>query len=257
MKARTLAVVALIVSILAVTLSQTGLAGALPGASVKPKKFGLLRLNKKKKFPAKVIPTVRRAKIASKLGGKSAADLTLQCNADEVDLGRFCMLAAPYPAANDEIGKTNFFFATQKCVELGGWLPSAGELVGAAERVKLSSTIDDSQLGASVDQDPTDGLKDRREMSSTLVTTAAGSSAAGSQGVTDGSRGDPKQGEQDPAPLAANPVPDTLQYVTVYDNRDKGGFAGSKTVAQSETFRCAFPKIQGKGTADVSRASGR
>ena len=82
-------------------------------------------------------------------------------------------------------------------------------------------------------------------MSSTLITTAAGSRAAGSQGVSDGSRGDPRQGEPDPVPQPANPSPDTLQYVTVYDNGDKGGFAGSKPVAETENFRCAFDKQQG------------
>jgi hypothetical protein len=111
--------------------------------------------------------------------------------------------------------------------------------------VKLASTIDDSQLTAVIDIDPSDGTKDRREMSATLVTTAGGASAAGSEGVTDGSRGDPKQGEPDPVPLPANPFPETLQYVTVYDNHDKGGFAGSKPVSQSETFRCAYDKLEG------------
>jgi len=39
--------------------------------------------------------------------------------------------------------------------------------------------------------------------------------------------------------VPANPSPETLQYVTVYDNGNRGGFAGSKPVAQAETFRCA------------------
>ena len=93
---------------------------------------------------------------------------------------------APYGVTNEEVGKNNYFFATQKCVELGGYLPTAGQLVGAAPRIKLASTIDDTQLTASIDLDRTDGLKDRREMSATLVTIAAGSSAAGSQGVRRG-----------------------------------------------------------------------
>jgi hypothetical protein len=80
----------------------------------------------------------------------------------------------------------------------------------------------------------------------TLVTTQAGSSAAGSQGVSDGAKGDPKAGEPDPVPQPANPSPETLQYVTVYDNGDKGGFAGSKPVSQPETFRCGFEKRQGQ-----------
>lgn len=34
----------------------SGAANRLPGASVKPQKLGILRLNKKKKFPASVLP---------------------------------------------------------------------------------------------------------------------------------------------------------------------------------------------------------
>jgi hypothetical protein len=95
-----------------------------------------------------------------------------------------------------------------------------------------------------VDKDSTDGLKDRREMTSSLVTTAAGASAAGSQGVTTGSKGNPNQGEPDPVPVPANPQPGTLQYVTVYDNHNLGGFAGSKPVSEPEDFRCAWAKAQ-------------
>jgi hypothetical protein len=154
-------------------------------------------------------------------------------------------MSATYPVSNDEIGRNDYFFATQKCVSLGGWLPTAGQLVGAAARVKLNSTITDNATSAATDEYPADGLKDKREMSSTLVTTAAGSSAAGSEGVSEGSRGDPGPGEPDPVPAPADPGPATLQYVTVYDNGNKGGFAGSKPVSQPEAFRCAFAKRPG------------
>ena len=87
-------------------------------------------------------------------------------------------------------------------------------------------------------------------MSATLVTTQAGSSAAGSQGVSEGSRGDPKAGEPDPVPLPANPSPESLQYVTVYDNDDNGGFAGSQPVSAPEKFRCAFIKPQGQSQTE-------
>jgi hypothetical protein len=244
------------VLLLAVVLASTcGIAFAGPSSSskpsTKPKALGLLLLNKKKKFPASVIPKVGAAKNADTVGGVSAEDLTLGCDETTVDMGTWCLMSAPYGLTTEEIGKNNYFFATQKCVELGGWLPTAAQLIGAAPRVKLASTIDDNATTASIDEDPTDGTKDRREMSSTLITTAAGARAAGSEGVTEGSRGDPKQGEPDPVPVPANPAPDTLQYVTVYDNGDKGGFAGGKAVSEPENFRCAFDKAQGAGAADL------
>ncbi len=247
---------ALVIAVLSLAFSMTGVSDAVrrrvfPGASTKPRPYGILRLDKHRKFPARAIPKVARAKRADQLGGKRLSDLLTACAPNTVDFGTWCLMNAPVSLSNDEVGKNDYFFATQKCVDLGGYLPTAAQLIGAAPRVKLSSTINDSPLTASIDQDPTDGLKDRREMSATLTTVAAGSSAAGSEGVSEGSKGDPKQGEPDPVPLPENPRPDTLQYITVYDNHDKGGFAGSKPVSQPENFRCAFDKAQGRGAQEV------
>jgi hypothetical protein len=249
-----LAIAAIVTALLALVMSMTGVSEAVrksvfPGASTKPRPYGLLRLNKRKQFPARAIPKVRSARRADRVTTRGRRQLVGSCAPDTVDLGSWCLMNAPYGVTKDEIGKNSYFFATQKCAELGGYLPTAAQLVGAAPRVKLASTIGDSQLTSSIDLDPTDGLKDRREMSGTLVTTTAGSSAAGSIGVSEGSKGDPKQGEPDPAPQPANPSPDTLQYVTVYDNGDKGGFAGAKPVAQTELFRCVFSKTE-QGSAE-------
>ena len=51
-------------------------------------------------------------------------------------------------------------------------------------------------------------------------------------------------------PQPANASPDTLQYVTVFDNGDHGGFAGAKPVSEPERFRCAFGRTQGQATAE-------
>ena len=235
-------IAALLVALLALVFAMTSVAGAVKAH----KKGTVVRVGKNGKIPARLLPVVPAAKRAARLGRRSADDLIGSCAPEQVDLGTWCLDAAPFPLDNADIGKNDYAFATQHCVEEGGYLPTAAQLIGAAARVKLSSTIDDSQLTAGIDIDPSDGTKDRREMSATLVTTAGGSSSAGSEGVTDGSRGDPKQGEPDPVPLPANPYPETLQYVTVYDNHDKGGFAGSKPVSQPETFRCAYGKLEGQ-----------
>ena len=247
------ATAALVISILALVGSTTGLAdaardavsSALSGASTKPRPFGLLLLGKNKKFPPAAIPKVSAAKDADTVAGMTPTELAGSCPPTSVDLGSWCLMASPFPLTNQQAGQNNYFFATQQCVQAGGYLPTAAQLIGAAARVKLESTIHDSPLTATVDQDPSRGLKDRREMSSTLVTTAAGSDAAGSEGVSDGSTGDPRQGEPNPSPQPADPSPSTLQYVTVYSNGTKGGFAGSEPVSQPENFRCAFNKTQG------------
>jgi hypothetical protein len=238
---------AMVIALVALVLSTTGLASAAGHAvisavdghpiSTKPRAGGVLLLGKNRKFPASAIPTVKNA---SRVGGKDAEELAGSCPPDTVDLGTWCLDSAPYPLTSAEAGKNNFIWASKACEAQGGWLPSAAELVGAADRVKLESTIHDSPDTATVDQDPSRGLKDEREMSSTLVTTEAGSAAAGSEGVTEGATGDPRQGQGNPIPLAPNPQPGSLQYVDVYDNGNQGGFAGSQPVAEAQSFRCAF-----------------
>jgi hypothetical protein len=243
---------AMIVALVALVFSTTGLADAARHAvisafqghqiSTAPHAGGLLLLGKNRKFPASAIPTVRNA---SRVDGKTAEELAGTCPADTVDLGTWCLDSAPYPVTSAEAGKNSFIWASKACEAQGGWLPSASELVGAAERVKLESTIHDNPDTATVNLDPSRGLKDEREMSSSLVTTEAGSAAAGSEGVSEGATGDPRQGQGNPIPIAANPLPESLQYVTVYDNSNQGGFAGSQSLEEPQNFRCAFNPTPG------------
>jgi hypothetical protein len=249
---RTLPSPALVIALIALVFSTTGLADAARRAvvsaiaghpvSTKPHAGGVLLLGKNRKFPAAAIPTVKNA---THIAGKTAEQLTGTCPPATVDLGSWCLDTAPYPVSNADAGKNNYLYASNACVAEGGWLPTAAQLLGAAARVKLESTIHDSQLTATVPLDPSRGLKDQREMSSTLVTTEAGSAAAGFEGVSEGSTGNPRQGQANPVPLPANPLPESLQYVTVYSNGTKGGFAGSEPVANPENFRCAFNKTSG------------
>jgi hypothetical protein len=243
---------ALVIALVALVLSTTGLADAARHAvasavgghriSTKPRAGALLVLGRNGKFPAAAIPTVKNA---NRVAGKTAEQLSGTCPPATVDLGSWCLDTAPYPVANAQAGQNDYIFASKACVAEGGWLPTAAQLLGAANRVKLESTIHDSQLTATIPLDPSRGLKDQREMSSTLVTTEAGSEAAGSEGVSEGSTGNPRQGQANPIPLPANPLPETLQYVTVYSNGQKGGFAGSEPVTNAENFRCAFNKTPG------------
>jgi hypothetical protein len=243
---------ALIIALVALVFSTTGLADAARRAvvsavaghpiSTKPHAGGVLLLGKNRKFPAAAIPTVGNS---NKIGGKTASQLTGTCPPATVDLGTWCLDSAPYPLSNTQVGQNNFIFASKACEAEGGWLPTAAQLLGAADRVRLESTIHDNPDTATVPLDPSRGLLDQREMSSTLVTTTAGSAAAGSEGVSEGATGNPRQGQANPTPLPANPLPQSLQYVTVYSNSQKGGFAGSEPVTNAENFRCAFNKAPG------------
>ncbi len=238
---------ALVIALVALIFSTTGLADAARKAVIsainghplttKPHPGAILLLGKNGKFPANAIPTVKNA---TKVGGKTAAQLAGTCPPATVDIGTWCIDTAPYPLTKADAGKNNYVWAAKACEAEGGWLPTAAQLLGAAERIKLESVIHDSPLTATINQDPSRGLKDEREMSSTLITTEAGSAAAGSEGVSEGATGNPRQGQPNPIPLAANPMPESLQYVTVFDNSNKGGFAGSEPVSQPENFRCAF-----------------
>ncbi len=249
------ATISLVLSMLALVMSTTGIADAARKSvkhavasvigghrvSAKPYANGLLLLGKNRKFPAAALPTVKNA---SKVGGMTVSDLSA-CPPTTADIGTWCLEESPYPLLSTNVGQNNYFWASQACVEKGGYLPTAAQLIGAAKRVKLESTIHDNLDSSTIQQDPSVGLKDQREMTSDLVTVAAGSDAAGSEGVSAGSLGNPRTGEPNPVPLPAVPAPATLQYVTVYSNGTKGGFAGSEPVSQPENFRCAYEKVPG------------
>jgi hypothetical protein len=253
-KASPVAWAALIVSTGALVMNATGFGWAhdtvanvarKPARPANSQVGAIVRLGPNGRIPTRDLPTVPKASDADRLGGLKANQIEGSCPPTTVDLGTWCLMSSPYPLTNSDTGLNNYFWATQACVAMGGYLPTAAQLIGAANRVLLESTINDSPLTATIDQDPALGLHDQREMSATLVTTAAGSDAAGSEGVSVGSTGNPNLGQPNPIPEPADPQPETLQYVTVYSNRTHGGFAGSEPVSQPENFRCAFEKTPG------------
>jgi hypothetical protein len=239
---------ALLVALIALVFSMGGLAPAKKGGKQ------IVYLGKNGKIPAKYLPIVKAAKNSQKLGGATRSKLSVNCPIpNAIDLGTWCLESGLYPVPPKDIGKNDYLYATQACVKEGGWLPSAAQLIGAAPRAKLQSTIDDSILtsGAEEFPDAKNGIKDKREMSGDLTTIAAGSRSAGSEGVTVGSKGNGNLGEPDPVPMPADPLPETLNYVTVYDNHNIGGFAGGAPVGKAENFRCAYAKgAQGKKFGD-------
>ncbi|HEX4463877.1 MAG TPA: hypothetical protein VH042_04470 [Solirubrobacterales bacterium] len=184
-----------------------------------------------------------RAHSGGKGAGPKLAKLKVQCPiSNAVNFGTWCLESTPHAIPPRDVGKNNYFYAAQTCAKEGGWLPSAAQLIGAAPKAPLQSTIDDNPgtSGAEESPNPNRGILDKREMSGDLFTTTAGPEAAGSEGVTAGSRGNTSTGEPDPTPAPANPEPETLDYVTVYDNQNHGGFAGGAPVSKPENFRCAY-----------------
>ncbi len=245
---RLLSSAALLVALVALVFSMGGLAPAKKGGKQ------VVYLGKNGKIPAKYLPVVKAAKNAKLLGGANRTKLSVNCPIpNAIDLGTWCLESGLYPVPPKDAGKNDYLYATQACVKAGGWLPSAAQLIGAAPRAKLQSTIDDSILSSGAEEfpDAKNGIKDKREMSGDLTTVAAGSRAAGSEGVTVGSKGNGNLGEADPVPMPADPVPETLNYVTVYDNHNLGGFAGGAPVGKAENFRCAYAKgSQGRKLGD-------
>ncbi|HEX6688579.1 MAG TPA: hypothetical protein VF085_07940 [Solirubrobacterales bacterium] len=171
---------------------------------------------------------------------------------NSIKFGSWCLEAGTHTIPAEDVGKNDYFYAAQACAREGGWLPSAAQLIGAAPKAALQSTIDDDPATSGTEESPEArrGIKDKREMTGDLFTVAAGPAAAGSEGVTAGSRGVGQVGEPDPVPAPADPSPGSLDYVTVYDNHNHGGFAGGEPVGQPESFRCAYATtFQGKPKA--------
>ncbi len=249
---------ALVISVLALVSSMTGAAGAAKRAvvhlvdghpvSTKAKQGAIPVLGKHGKLATAMIPAASLS--VAKVGGRTRKQLTLTCPSATINLGTWCLMKNVYQltTAQQQQGVNDYAWASQACTALGGYLPSATQLIGAANKVRLESIYTDNPATAITNYDNDGGTVsvavDQREMTSTLVTTQAGSDAAGSEGISPGSTsGTPGQ----PAPIAqpAVPFPPTLQYVTVYDNHNQGGFAGSEAVSTPENFRCAFNPKQG------------
>lgn len=191
--------------------------------------------------PAGGVPVAAQGAKAKKKA--AAGTKNVQCPvSNAVTFGSWCLEASPHAVPASAVGQNNYFYAAQTCVKEGGWLPSAAQLIGAAPWAALQSTIDDNPGTSGAEEFPeaNRGILDKREMTGDLFTTTAGAEAAGSEGVTVGSRGNASIGEPDPTPAPANPSPETLDYITVYDNHNQGGFAGGEPVSKAETFRCAY-----------------
>jgi hypothetical protein len=241
---RLLSAAALAVSIVALVSSMGGLApAAKTTASAQEKRAS------KKKVAAK-----KQEAALDKRFSKVTANCPIS---GAIDLGSWCLESSTFKVPPSETGQNDYFYAAQKCVKEGGWLPTAAQLIGAAPVAALKSTLDDDPgtSGASEFPEAANGIKDEREMTSDLFTTAAGARAAGSEGVTAGSKGVGNLGEPDPVPMPAEPSPETLDYVTVFDNHNLGGFAGGEPVGKAENFRCAYAKgYQGKPRNTSSRS---
>jgi hypothetical protein len=252
---RILAAAALGVSILALVFSMVGFAPASGGGpaakhpvTAQTKAAQIKRESKKRKREAREKSAELNERINS---------LKLSCPiSGAIDMGSYCLEGTTFKVPSNETGQNDYLYATQKCVAEGGWLPTAAQLIGAAPKVSLKSTVDDSPATSATSEFPEarSGIKDEREMTSDLFTTTAGSRAAGSEGITEGSKGTGNLGEPNPVPIPAEPLPETLDYVTVYDNHDTGGFAGGVPVGKPEPFRCAYAKGQGKAR-DISSRS--
>jgi hypothetical protein len=188
--------------------------------------------------PAFAVLFVVAAVSAGTVAGVQAAGQSSACPDQTVDIGTYC-LSSSLQTANGQ-STADYFTATRVCASQGGYLPSAEELIGAANQVRLAGRLDDNSGYATIDTNPADGLTDWREMTSTLVTTRSGSDAAGTLGVSVGATGNPAKGEPSPSPAPADTAPASLQYVTVIANGGQGGFAGSEPVSTPERFRCAF-----------------
>jgi hypothetical protein len=245
---RLLSAAALVVSVVALVSSLGGLAPA--AKTTHEQQTATAKEATKKKQNA----TKKQAASLNKRFAKVTATCPISA---AIDLGSWCLESSTFKVPASETGQNNYVYAAQKCVSEGGWLPTAAQLIGAAPVAALKSTTDDDPgtSGASEFPEAANGIKDEREMTSDLFTTSAGSRAAGSEGVTAGSKGNGNLGEPDPIPVPAEPLPETLDYVTVFDNHNLGGFAGGAPVGKPENFRCAYAKgYQGKPRNTSSRS---
>lgn len=248
---RMLSAAALLVAIVALVFSMNGVAPAAKSSTA-------ARARAEKKHKQSEVKRTQAQKKQTAVLNERVSKLADACPVSgAIDLGSWCLEGSTFKVPTSEAGQNNYFYAAQKCVAEGGWLPTAAQLIGAAPKAALKSTIDDDPgtSGASEFPEAANGIKDEREMTSDLFTTGVGARAAGSEGVSVGSKGVGNLGEPNPVPAPAEPSPETLDYVTVYDNHNLGGFAGGEPVGKAENFRCAYAMgYQGKPRNISSRS---
>src|SRR5215813_13709388 len=101
--------------------------------------------------PAKPDPYARKAANLS----KKLAQLKVRCPvANAVNFGSWCLESTPHSIPARDVGKNNYFYAAQTCAKEGGWLPSAAQLIGAAPKAPLQSTIDDNPGTSGAEESP-------------------------------------------------------------------------------------------------------
>jgi hypothetical protein len=248
---RILSAAALLVAIAALIFSMNGMAPAAKS----PNPVQAKAEKKRKQTEKKRTQTQQKQTAAM---NKKINNLAAACPVSgAIDLGSWCLEGSTFKVPTAEAGQNDYFYAAQKCVKEGGWLPTAAQLIGAAPVAALKSTADDDPgtSGASEFPEAANGIKDEREMTADLFTTGPGARAAGSEGVTAAAKGVGNIAEPNPVPVPAEPSPETLDYVTVYDNHNLGGFAGGAPVGKPENFRCAYAKgYQGKPRNISSRS---
>src|SRR5262245_4081215 len=71
-----------------------------------------------------------------------------------VRFGTWCLESTPHTIPTDDVGKNDYFYAAQTCAREGGWLPSAAQLIGAAPKAALQSTIDDNPGSSGAEELP-------------------------------------------------------------------------------------------------------
>src|ERR1700761_591441 len=107
---RVLSGAALAVSIVALVFSMSGLAPAVDkGSGKKAARKQQAALNKR----------LNKLKLVCPITGA-------------IDMGSYCLEGSTYKVPTEFAGQNDYVWATQKCVQEGGWLPSSAELLGAA-----------------------------------------------------------------------------------------------------------------------------
>ena len=212
--------------------------------SAQPHAGGILLLGSNRKFPASAIPTVQRTPRAS--AARPPSELAGTCPPARSTSARGAWTPRPSRSPRNSSARTTSSSPARACEKEGGWLPSASELLGAAERVKLESTIHDSQLTATINLDPTRGLKDEREMSSRWSRPKRARPRRASRASAKAPPATRARARPTRSPLPGQPA---ARIAAVRDRlQQRARRAASRARSPStnpENFRCAFNKTPG------------
>ena len=248
------ALAAMVVALIALVFSTTGLADAARHAVVaaiaghpissKPHAGGLLTLGQQREIPLRGDPHRGLAETPSASTAKRPSRSSPPARPTRSTSAPGAWNRRPSRSPTRTLGKNNFIWASKKCEEEGGWLPSAAR--AARRRRAREARVDDPRLAADRHDQPRPEPRPQRRTRDELRRWSQPKRAPrrpASRGSAKAPRATPVRASPTRSRCPPTRCRNRCSTWTSTANGTKGGFAGSQPVNEPQNFRCAYAAV--------------